>query len=117
MHDRSTRSTPARAMLTVFILLIAADPGGAQMVPLEDHRELWARAESGGESQHSVVLVQNPFDPMIDGWAHAYVESEPPEEGNAQADAFQSSTFFPAAAYAGGGTSGGLHRAGRYEAS
>ena len=82
MHDRITRSTPALAMLTIFILLIAADPGGAQMVPLEDHRELWARAESGGESQHSVVLVQNPFDPMIDGWAHAYVESGPPEEGN-----------------------------------
>jgi len=117
MHDRITRSTPALAMLTIFILLIAADPGGAQMVPLEDHRELWARAESGGESQHSVVLVQNPFDPMIDGWAHAYVESGPPEEGNAEADAFQSSTFFPAAAYAGGGTSGRIHRAGRYEAS
>jgi hypothetical protein len=117
MHDRITRSTSALAMLTIFILVITADPGDAQMVPLEDRRELWARAESGGESQHSVVLIQNPFDPMIDGWAHAYVESGPPEEGNAEADAFQSSTFFPAAAYAGGGTSGRVHRTGRYEAS
>lgn len=112
---------PVLATLPILILpiliLLRADPGRAQMVPLEDRRELWARAESGGESQHSVVLVANPFDPLIDGWAHAYVESGPPELGHyCQADATQSSTFFSAAAYAAGVVSGGLQGPGRYEA-
>src|SRR5688572_19031303 len=86
------RHVPAPALcLAALALLGLSDLCLAQMIPVEDRRELWVVAVSNGEQDNMTIVPSGPFAPLVDGWAHAYIETGPPEDGHyCEADATQS---------------------------
>ena len=100
-------------LLMAMVAALAAHPAGAQMAPIQDLRELVARAEIDGNEDLAVAIPPAPFAPLV-GDVDAYVKGDPEPGHYAHGFAFMASQFFPAGIYFSGHTTGDLVGPGLY---
>lgn len=93
----------ASLLLAILAVTLPGTPARAQMIPVDDYREIQVAASLGGQQSGPTSLKPGFFAPFNE-YLEALVEGE--EAGNASAFADQISEFFPAAIYASGTSSG-----------